>query len=160
LDRGLRNQLRQIPEVACHFDEQRRLMIGDRRRWLIASTMLLALGVALIYAGQVELFFPNVVYTYDSEGVVREGESKEIFLRSGRRSSALEGRWVEDYMITRTYRGEMFSVPVEGGSRTYHLQARLIDEPWQNKAIATFGVLLLVPGVTGLFLERKLSRFQ
>ena len=160
LDLGVRSQLRSIPEVAGYFEEQRRLMIGSRRFWLMTSSILLAVGAALIYAGQVELFVGNMVFTYDSEGIVREGESKEVFLDRERDDPSLEGRWNEDYLVTRGFRGDVFSIPVDGGSRTYHLSDRELNDPWQNKAMAAFGVLLVVLGVTGLVLERKLSRFQ
>jgi hypothetical protein len=145
------------------------MLIGDRRRWLIVSTVLLALGASLIYGGQVQLFASDLLYTYESAGVIRDGESRRLFERRGRggfvrvqESDApdLEERLDEDVILTGTYKGDYFSVPVEGGSRTYYsIDARQID-PWQNKAFAALGVFLLVIGVTGFLLERKLSRFQ
>ena len=46
LDQGVRNQLRQIPDVERHFSEQKQLMIGNRRRWVLISTILVAVGAA------------------------------------------------------------------------------------------------------------------
>ena len=40
LDQGARNQLRQIPDVGDHFDRQKQQLIGNRRRWLLASALL------------------------------------------------------------------------------------------------------------------------
>ena len=170
LDQRFRSQLRHVPVVSRHFDEQKRLLIGDRRRWLIMSTVLLALGASLVYGGQVHLFASDLVYTYESAGVIRDGESRRLFQRGGRSGfrsfptaaevSELEERLDEDVMLTGNYRGDYFSIPVEGGSRTYYrIEAQQVD-PWQNKAFAALGVLLLVIGVTGILLERKLSRFQ
>ena len=171
LDQGVRNQLRQIPDVADHFNHQKQLMIGNRRRWLLLSSVLVALGVALIYAGSVHLFFSNVIYDYVSSGVVLEGESKEIF--EERRvpqgadhdtamaiRNAIMDRVDEDYRQIENFRGNIFNVPVEGGSRTYRLRRETEIDPWQNKAITFVGVLMLVFGVIGLVLERKLSRYQ
>ena len=59
-----------------------------------------------------------------------------------------------------SYRGNIFNVPVTGGSRTYYLQNDTEIDPWQNKAITMFGILMLVFGVIGLVLEKKLSRYQ
>ena len=71
LDQNLRYQLRQIPAVAEHFNQQKRLIIGDRRRWLLLSTFLLAIGISLIYAGHTRLFAPGVVYSYRSTQIDR-----------------------------------------------------------------------------------------
>lgn len=171
LDQGVRNQLRHIPDIAAHFNHQKQMLIGNRRRWLLLSALLLAFGAALIYAGQVHLLVPNVVYQYASEGVVRAGESKEIFRHQSvplgasqeeiaAQRNDLLSRIDEDYLQTRDYRGSVFNVPVAGGSRTYYLSGEVETAPWQNKAITLLGLLMAVFGLTGLVLERKLSRFQ
>ncbi len=155
LDEGTRNQLRHIPLVADHFTRQRQQLIGNRKRWLLVSALLLALGSALIYAGIVQFFVDDMVYEYESEGVVLAGESKEIF-EAG--ANDIPERFDEDYLSTRQYRGTIFNVPVEGGSRTYYLTRNVETDPWQNKAVAMLGVFLTVLGLAGLGLERKLAR--
>ena len=62
--------------------------------------------------------------------------------------------------MTETYRGEGFRVPVEGGTRVYQHQPTPSIDPWQNKAVSAFGIFLLIIGLTGILLEKKLSRFQ
>jgi transcriptional regulator with XRE-family HTH domain len=171
LDQGVRNQLRQIPDIADHFSRQKQLMIGNRQRWLLVSSVLVAFGVALIYAGSVHLFFSNMVYHYKSDGIVLEGESKEVFRdpqipRGADNDQAaaivndILSRIDEDYMRTDAFAGTVFNIPVEGGSRTYYLRDDTQIDPWQNKAITFIGVLMLVFGVIGLVLEKKLSRYQ
>jgi hypothetical protein len=93
---------------------------------------------------------PGVVYTYESGGIeagpvagVTTQETRDL-----------------DLMQTGTYRGARFIVPVEGGTRLYrHVSTQRVD-PWQNKAVAAIGVFLAILGLTGLVLEKKLSRFQ
>ena len=155
LDDGTRHQLRNIPLVADHFTRQKYVMIGNRKRWLMVSTLLLALGAALIYAGAVHFFVGEFVYDYESEGVVLPGESKEIFAG---RDGLLQERLDEDYLATSQYRGSVFNVPVAGGSRTYYLMHKTETDPWQNKAFAMLGVFMLVLGLAGVGLERKLAQ--
>lgn len=161
LDQSARNQLRQIPDVARHFDMQKGLMITNRRRWLLVSSLLLALGFSLIYAGYSHLFVGNLVYNYQSNGVIFEGEYEFIFVDSRyRESDEIIARTDIDLLITRTYRGDLFIAPVEGGSRLYELDNLFSVDPWQNKAVTAIGVFLAALGLTGILLDQKISRFS
>lgn len=169
LDQGVRNQLRQIPDVGDFLRREKELIIGNRRRWMLVSAVLVALGSALLYAGSVQLFFPGTVYGYRSNGVIRDGESKELFEdypvpgdasreEQLRIRDAIAARVDQRYFVTTSYRGERFNELVDGGSRTYYLRERNQVSPWQNKAVASVGVFMLIFGVIGLTLERKLAR--
>lgn len=173
LDQSSKNQLRQLPEVADHYHRQKQLIIGNRQRWLLGSAILLALGAAFIYAGNVHLFFSNVLYQYISHGVVLEGESKEIFRNPhGSISDALarddriqfldsiKARVDEEYQLVSDFRGNIYNVRVPGGSRTYYLQHDREIDPWQSKLVVFLGVLMAMFGLIGLSLERKLSRYH
>lgn len=170
LDQGVRNQLRRIPLVGDYLNRQKQLMIGNRRRWLLVSALLASFGAALIYAGNAHLFFPDVEYEYVSKGIVLEGESKELFEHPGvalpqgvgreekdRIMNAIYARLDEDYVRTTGYRGTLYNVPVDGGSRTYSLQGERPLNNGRNKAIVFAGVLLLAFGTIGIVLEKKLS---
>ena len=171
LDRRERNQLCQLPVVAEHFGRQRQALIGNRKRWLLLCALSLSVGIALIYAGHAHLFFSNVVYHYKSHGVVLDGESKEIFLHPGRFIPAaangdaatefmdsIKARIDEVYFDDTRFQGNIFNVPVEGGSRTYYLENETEIDPWQNKLIVFVGVFLTIIGLAGLLMEGKLSR--
>jgi transcriptional regulator with XRE-family HTH domain len=168
LDHRSRLQLRQVPAVASHFDREKQLIIGNRRRWLLGSAVLLALGAGLIYGGVTKLFVPVMLYQYRSHGIVLEGESRELFRIldlscAGAGCDArvpLEARLDEKFLTTRRFRGDVFNVPVDGGSRTYYRASSRTTDPWLNKAVAALGVFLAVFGFTGIALEKKLSRFQ
>lgn len=172
LDQSSKNQLRQLPEVADHYHRQKQLIIGNRQRWLLGSSVLLALGAAFIYGGNVHLFFSDVVYQYMSHGVVLEGESKEIFRNPhGSLSDALsqeeriefldsiKERVNEEYHLVSDFRGHIYNVTVPGGSRTSYLRDDTQVDPWQSKLVVFLGVLMAMFGLIGLFLERKLSRY-
>lgn len=172
LDQGSRNQLRHVPDVAAYINQEKQRLIGNRQRWLLISALLLSSGAALIYGGTVNLFFSNFVYEYTSYGVINPGESKEVFVdfslsvqHSGgpgeNRAAAIDAinaRRDEEYLQAREFRGNTFNVPVAGGSRTYHLEREVEIDPWQNKAIAFVGMFLMMLGLVGIVLERKLSR--
>jgi transcriptional regulator with XRE-family HTH domain len=168
LDHRSRLQLRQVPAVASHFDREKQLIIGNRRRWLLGSAVLLALGTGLLYGGATRLFVPVMSYQYMSHGIVLEGESRDLFRILDRSCvgpacgdrAPLEARVDEKFMTTRQFRGDVFNVPVDGGTRTYYRTSSRATDPWQNKAVAALGVFLAVFGFTGIALEKKLSRFQ
>ena len=166
LDHPSRAQLRQIPIVANYYEQQKQLIIGNRRRWLFICSTLLAFGAGLLYAGSVRLFVPAEVYHYQSWGIVLDGEQKEVFLNarsdpfSQESAELLQKRTNKDFLTTRSYRGSIFNIPTEGGSRTYRLERVERVGSWVNKAVASLGVILAVFGLTGFVYERKLARYQ
>ncbi len=173
LSQGAKNQLRQLPDVADFFNRQKQLLIGSRKRWLVTSTLLLSLGIALVYAGNVHMFFSDVIYEYKSHGVILDGESKEIFVDQRRYGSpganreeaiavqdAVNARIDEVYLRTEDFGGNIFNVAVDGGSRSYYLRAETEIDPWQSKLVVFIGLLMAISGLTGMILDRTLSRYQ
>ncbi len=172
LDQRTKNQLRQLPQVADFLTREKGMMIQNRRRWLMISVALVSIGVALIYAGRVHLFFPNTVYQYRSQGIVLDGEPKEIFEKSRfylpdsvlqdrseaqKYLDAIKARMNEHYVLSSEYRGTIYNLPVEGGSRTYYFDGERQIDPWQSKFLVFIGVLLGMFGLAGVVMERKLS---
>ena len=173
LSQGARNQLRQLPDVADYFRRQKQLLLGNRQRWLVVSTLLLSIGMALVYAGTVHMFFSDVVYEYKSHGIVLEGESKEIFSHPGRYilsaaspqeqnkyMDSIRARSDEVYRRSEKFQGMIFNVAVDGGSRTYYLEAETEVDPWQSKFVVFIGLLMAISGLTGIILDRTLPRYQ
>ncbi len=179
LDPKSERQLKQIPEVAQHFQAHQLQIISNRKRWLINCSILFVLGFGTVFAGFQKVFFQEYVYNYASEGIVLAGESKEIFsnwdksiprpLTSSRedmrKSNAIREterlkmyqRKDEAYQISYDYKGRQFNVPVEGGSRTFHMVKDVETPRWQNKFLMLIGVLFAVAGIMGLIIERKAS---
>lgn len=173
LDPTSKNQLRQLSEVADHYQQQKLLIIGNRKRWLLGSAVLVALGAGFIYAGSVNLFFSNMIYQYFSPGVVLEGESKEIFEHpersipstAGTKEGAMfvdsiKARLNEQYMVVSDFRGDIYSQKVAGGSRSYYLTRTSKIVPWQSKLVIFIGIVMVTLGIIGLLLEQKLSRYR
>lgn len=174
LDQRSRLQLRQIPVVSNYFSEQRDLIIGSRRRWLFVACISVAIGTGLFYAGYSHLFVPEKVYQYRSAGIVLDGESKDIFSReiprtplppdlypdAAARTASLVARLDEDFFATREYKGTVFNIPVDGGSRTYNLASAGVVSSWVNKGVSALGLMLASFGLVLLAVERKLARFQ
>lgn len=168
LGQGERNRLRQIPDVAEYLNGQRRVTLRQRRRWVVVSALLLAVGIGLTFAGGVNLFFANIVYEYKSEGIVLDGEPKEIFRHPqlaiprdaqpedrNRILNSINARIDEAFFRSSSFEGTIFNIPVVGGSRTYYLTNEIEIDPWQNKAIAFAGMILLVLGGVGLGYQNK-----
>ncbi len=172
LDPRTKNQLRQLPQVADYLTREKSLMIQNRRRWLMISVALISIGVALIYAGRSHLFFPDHLYQYVSQGVVLQGEPKEIFEKSRvyipdalrddnnetqKYLDAIKARVNEQYVLTSEFRGRIYNLQVEGGSRTYYVDRETQIDPWGSKFLVFIGVLLGMFGLAGIVMERKLS---
>ena len=100
-----------------------------------------------------------------------DGEPKEIFRRAqsyvpqaSKREEAIaftdsiKARTDEEYLLEDRYRGSVFNVQVDGGSRTYYLEGQKEVDPWQSKLVVFVGVLMSAFGLIGLVLDRKLSR--
>ncbi len=73
-----------------------------------------------------------------------------------KRQQEMNERLDEVYLLSASYRGEIFNIPVEGGSRTYRLKAHHTLSREENSYIAFAGSFLLLLGMAGFFLERKL----
>ncbi len=71
--------LRQIPEVANYLSLNKSNDLRSRRIWLVSSAFCFVIGVVLLIASQFGLLLPETQYQYISKGVVKEGESKEVF---------------------------------------------------------------------------------
>ena len=79
LDHSAKAQLRQIAEVDDHLSTQTNAEVRRGQRRAAALAVCLASGAALIYAGTVNLFFPDTEYRYRSQGIVQSGEPLDFF---------------------------------------------------------------------------------
>jgi transcriptional regulator with XRE-family HTH domain len=167
--------LRQIPEVANHLNANVAYRAHQIRKWLYGSAVTCVLGLSLIVAGQRGLIFSNKQYTYQSPGVVLPGEPTDIYdtyhLTLTRRAMGGEitdkeahklvaefrqTRIREDHMLLSDYRGDAFTVAVDGGTRVYALRRAAEYERRENRYLILLGTVLTLAGVFGFIVEARL----
>ena len=164
----IHRQLRQIPEVANFLNHKISVDFKQRRRWLIGSALFSIFGICFIFSSYFGLIFPELQYNYQSKGVVLKGESKEIFRnytsrhygdieKLREREKEMTKRLDEQYLLLSSYRGDIFNLPVDGGSRTYRLNGHSTEARVENRFLAIAGLLFTLSGLFGFFLERKLT---
>ena len=174
-ERIVHRELRQIPEVASHINSGVEERIHSIRKWLFGSAAACVLGLSLVIAGYRGLLFSNQQYWYFSPGVILAGEPSNIFSTYSdflrRRNWANEITDVEQNrlesesnmkrirmgsLLSDTYRGEEFEMPVDGGRRNYQLRKVADHERVQNRYLTLFGLLLTFGGLFGFFVEARM----
>jgi transcriptional regulator with XRE-family HTH domain len=171
----VRTQLQHIPEVSSHLNTRAAIKLHSVKAWLYGSAIACIMGLTAYVAGHKGLLFPRQQYDYASQGVVLPGEPSDIFssfertlpsLRIGGESDNEAGVWAirakyynrisEHHIVTSDYRGGAFTLPVNGGSRTYVLVMSGEYERRGNRYFMLSGALLAFAGVLGFFVEHRL----
>jgi hypothetical protein len=165
----------QIPEVNNFINAKVATRVHDIRKWLFSSALACSIGLSLVVAGHKGLIFSSQQYTYYSPGVILPGEPTNIFSMNNQLVSARADageitaeernkqkiafattRVREDYLLADNYRGEAFSVEVDGGSRTYEMKQTWRPERFENRWLMLLGVLLAFGGLFGFLVEFRL----
>lgn len=178
----LDRHLLQIPAIASCLANNQKMRTSSIKRWLYCSALACIFGLTAFTAGHLGLIFANKQYNYFSPGIVKPGESQWIFdnwkraieTQFGPDSSAavqkimsdknleMYHRLAEDYILTNDYKGKIFVLPVEGGSRTYKLMKQSQEGKKvlrkENRLLMLLGLLLTFSGLTGFFVEHRLRR--
>ena len=173
----IHSQLRQIPEVAHYLHASMTCEIHNIKKWLFASATACAFGLCLIVSGYMGFIFSNVHYSYYSEGVVKNNEPADIFLRyhqiyayqkgAGVISDAQEStlsaeiestRRRPEYVDQPAFRGESFTRDVAGGFRQYALRNTNLARRMENNLLMFLGTLLAFAGLFGFVVEYRLRR--
>lgn len=75
----IRNQLRSIPLINEHLQNQQARTQRKRTHWIMGSSLLCVLGISTLFLGFSYMAIPTVIYGYDSEEIVPHGSSGETF---------------------------------------------------------------------------------
>ena len=73
---------------------------------------------------------------------------------------SIRARTDEVYRRSEKFQGMIFNVAVDGGSRTYYLEAETEIDPWQSKFVVFIGLFMAISGLTGIILDRTLPWYQ
>lgn len=168
-----------IPAVTQFTAGEVQAQVHHTKRWLFGSAAAWIVGFALMLAANDGIFFPNKLYKYTSPGVIRAGETENIFTTwreilgqqmaariithedmakqsaefLAKREQPLTVEWPDS-------RGTVYYEPVENGRRrfelidTRHIQAR------GNRLLQYIGAVVFACGFVGLFIEWRLRRLK
>jgi len=163
-------QLRQIPEVSNFLSANQLADSKKRKNWLLLSALSITSGAVLLVSSHFGLLFSDVQYNYKSRGIVLADESKEIFSNFKQNfhllkreqqkeiSKQMNARLDEKYLLSSSYRGDIFNIAVHGGSRTYGITGHTKEPRVENRYLSVIGLLLFLLGIFGFVLEKKIAR--
>ena len=169
-----RQQFDQIDCVKQHFADRIQLTKQAQQKFILLCLVAFALGVAFLGSGWKTLLFNEEVYVYESHGVVHEGEpldlfdkpvgamidhSQEDFVQQTRRLSyELNQRRLTAYDTHTDYQGPSYTKSVNGGVRNFSYDFTKVVPRTINGVLQFLGVFLIVAGLSGFVLERRLFR--
>ncbi len=162
-------ELERLREIAAIRDLVRRgqqATARGRRRWLVASLLLLVFGSALLSFVITENRYPKYESRYVSKGVVLENENDFIFGRFDTLNPSYIAQFHQDDPLSQrldpVYRwlpedvGDYFVVPVEGGRRVFESDGHRATPPILNAHLGhALALAMLIAGLGGLFVARR-----
>jgi transcriptional regulator with XRE-family HTH domain len=141
------DRLREIEAVRKLLLEREHDTRSTTRRWLYAGLAGLVLGGALIGLAQVDRGGAATHYTYQSYGVVRPGESDEVFDEDPARAE-------EQTISIPDMRGPAYTETVPEGRRMWHLVgANAVNVPARFGWALVPGFALIIGGLGCFFIS-------
>ncbi len=114
------DRLREIEAVRKHLLQREHDTHSSTRRWLYAGLGALILGGALVGLAQIDRGGAATHYTYQSDGVIRPGESADVFDGIDD-DPQIRARADERQIFIPEMRGPAFTETVPEGRREWHL---------------------------------------
>ena len=147
------DRLREIEAVRKHLLQREHDTRSVSRRWLYAGLGGLILGGALIGLAQVDRGGAATHYTYQSEGVIRAGETANVFDDIDG-NPQLRARADERQIFIPEMRGPAFTETVPDGRREWHLVgANAVLVPAKFGWALIPGFALLIGGLGCFFIS-------
>ncbi len=149
--------LSHVPEVAAEYAAIRRAAENRHRRLFIGGAMLIVIGIGLVLAANLRVLFSGQVYIYQSDGVIRAGESllqfqtepieefRETSEEAAERLRNNKNRFDRVYFESPVNRGDHFVMNITDGRRHFR-QVDVREEYIQNGLTAVLGMLSLCGG--------------
>ena len=171
----IKNNLLVVSDVEQFYQQANSKQLVQQRKLLYIACSLIVIAVTFFYIGYAKQVFNETMYEYSSRGVVLVGEPNDIFWQwrdlidikdlkerhevmrqlkivMAQRSDAL-------IKIIAENKGRSFVEKTEGGSRFYiktKHEMPLKQPRAINAWLQVLGVMLLVSGIMGFVLERRL----
>ena len=154
-------KLSHIPEVAAEFASARSQQEKLFKRRFIMASLVVILGVGLVYLGTKAVLFAETAYNYESMGVIKKGETPyqfrigaihqigESYSEAEERMKANRSRINIKRISVIGNQGANIITEVEGGKRLYERASFKELSPLKNELVTTLGVMLIF---TGLFM--------
>lgn len=166
----VRTVLCQITDVESHYHEEQSKKQSVSRKLLIVSSVLIVIATTLFYTGITSILFPETIYSYESKGIIFDGEPVDLYEGGLHRSTPdssefrkkkdeLERRYNPHRLNTSENRGNAFTIAVVGGRRTYEIKADIDVERIGNAILQILGILLFSGGVMGFVYEFRMSKY-
>lgn len=164
-------RLKQIPQVGQWLTQKSNDSYAKHRRFLYMASAMIVLATTLFYVGFSKILFNETQYEYESLGIVQLGEPKNVhsswrdlidFSKEGAhtlvrtKKAEMAKRRDQVVVISAAYRGPSFEEAVEGGTRFYKLDKKITLPKPINAWLQILGVFLMLGGVMGFVLEKKL----
>ncbi|MBK6704808.1 MAG: helix-turn-helix transcriptional regulator [Caulobacteraceae bacterium] len=147
------DRLREIEAVRKHLLQREHDTRSVSRRWLYAGLGGLILGGALIGLAEVDRGGAATHYTYQSEGVIRAGETANVFDDIDD-NPQLRARADERQIFIPEMRGPAFTETVPDGRREWHLVgANAVLVPAKFGWALIPGFALLIGGLGCFFIS-------
>lgn len=176
----IHRDLRQIPEVANYLQAGVAYKIHNIKKWLYGSAAACVIGLTMVVAGYKYLIFPATVNEYRANGVLKQGESVEMFENLGiylnrmgcpdlanspgdnadckaLRNDVLS-RANQETLLLPDYRGNIIYRDVEGGRQAFISRGAKFSDGAGNRYLILCGTLLTLSGIFGFFIELRLRK--
>lgn len=168
-----------IPAVTLFTGKTIAAQVHHTRQWLYGAALAWVLGFAMMLAANDGIFFSNKLYKYSSPGVIRAGESENIFqthrdilglqLQAGVITPGEMWKQASEFEATRARqatvewpasRGTVYFEDVDKGRRRFDLVHTEHVQAPGNRILQFLGAIVLACGFVGLFIEWRLRRLK
>ncbi|KGJ97384.1 helix-turn-helix domain-containing protein [Colwellia psychrerythraea] len=171
----IKNNLLVINDIEKLYQQASTKQLNRQRNFLYIASTFIVLAVTLFYIGYTKQVFNETLYEYRSDGVVLAGEPSDIFWKwrelidiKDRNEKDEKTRQLKIVMAQRSdvlvklipqNKGYYFEEAVAGGRRLFTKAKHdlPIKQPRAiNAWLQVIGVMLLISGIMGFVLERRL----
>ena len=152
------NNLSHLPEVAAEYANIRSKKEASKKKNFFLASLICVIGVGVMLIGYKNLMFPELIYDYTSNGILKDGEHIRHFepnpireikeSREENNQRLLNNRGRVDVVKMRSYEyyGQGFVKEVEGGRRYYTTYKSVESIRVENDYIFIFGIMLITSG--------------